>query len=168
MSESYIVIGKIGATHGIHGWLKIHAYTEIKANILSYDPWYISDPQAQWQPLSREDSKVSGDLILAKFPGLDTPEEARLLTGKEIAITRGQLPKLKNNEYYWSDLIGLTVINKTGEVYGKVIYLIETGSNDVLVVKNESKEQAIPFLMGSVILSVDLIRKEIHVDWESI
>jgi 16S rRNA processing protein RimM len=112
-----------------------------------------------------EDGRLHGKDVIIKLAGINTPEEARLLTGKLIAITRSQLPALDQNEYYWSDLIGLTVVNKDGTVYGKVAYLIETGSNDVLVVKGD-KEHAIPYLYGSVVLNVDLEKQQILVDWE--
>lgn len=166
-NKKYITIGKIGATYGIHGWLKIRTYTEFGPNILNYHPWLISRDHQQWQSVQVEDGKTHGDGIIAKITGINTPEEARLLTGKFIAITRDQLPQLEKNEYYWSDLKGLIVINQRGEVLGKVIYLMETGSNDVLVIKGE-KEYAIPYLPGDVITRVDLDKKEIHVNWELI
>lgn len=162
----YITVGKIGSTYGVHGWLKIHSYTEFGASILDYSPWYLSQDQ-EWQAVTLEGGRLHSNVVLAKFTGINSPEEARLLTGKMIAITRSQLPALKKDEYYWSDLEGLTVINKNGDILGKVSYLIATGSNDVLVIKG-NKEQAIPYLPGSVILSVDLEKKEIHVDWELI
>ena len=164
---AYIVIGKIGATYGIRGWLKIHSYTEFGANILEYKPWYLSRLQNEWYAVDVEDGKMHGKGVIAKFAGVNSPEEARLLIGKEIAIHRSQLPTLQKNEYYWSDLEGLTVINQAGQTLGKVIYLIETGSNDVLVIKGD-KEYAIPYLPGTVILNVDLEKHEIHVDWELI
>lgn len=166
---SYITVGKIGSTFGIKGWLKIHSYTEFGASILDYQPWYLStshDPnQDQWEAVTIEEGKEHGNVIIAKISGIETPEDARLFTGKLIAIPRSMLPTLKPGEYYWSDLIGLTVINANGETLGKISYLMETGSNDVLVVKGE-KEHAIPYLQGSVIKSIDLDKQEMHVDWE--
>jgi len=166
-----VIIGKIGSPFGVQGWLKIQPFTEYEANILNYSPWYLSaDPDKDdWKKAFLEESRLQADgfSVLAKFKEVNTPEAARLLTGQLIAITREQLPILPENNYYWSDLKNLTVINKDGKVLGKVIYLIETGSNDVLVVKGE-KEFGIPFIRNSVILSVDLAKQEIHVDWEII
>ncbi|MBX3709765.1 MAG: ribosome maturation factor RimM [Gammaproteobacteria bacterium] len=161
----HVIVGKVGATYGIHGWLKIHAYTEYAANILEYRPWYIKHENSTWIAVEVDSGRMHGSSIIAKLAGVNTPEEARLFTGATIAVARSQLPQLKENEYYWSDLIGLTVINKNGEVLGTVIYLMETGSNDVLVIKGE-KEHAIPYLLGTVIIKVDLAKQEIHVDWE--
>jgi 16S rRNA processing protein RimM len=163
--SKYIVIGKIGATYGITGWLKIQAYTQFTTNILDYSPWYLSGPDQKMREVVIEEGKPHGNGIVAKFPGYDNPETARVLTGQTISIKRSQLPALKPEEYYWSDLEGLTVINQRGETLGKVAYLIETGSNDVLVVKGE-KDMAIPYLRGSVVLNIDLAKQEIIVDWE--
>lgn len=169
---TYITIGKFGSTYGVHGWLKIHTYTEFDASILDYKPWYTPKNAAdksptEWEIIEVEAGQVHGNGIIVKLPNINNPEDARLMTGKLISIHRDQLPKLNKDEYYWSDLEGLTVINKNGDVLGKVIYLMETGSNDVLVVKND-KEHAIPYLPGDVIICVDLAKQEIHVDWEPI
>lgn len=166
--SDFIVVGKIGTTYGVHGWLKIHSYTEFRAGILEYAPLYLaSDQQGPWSSVEVESGKIHSDTILIKFKHINNPEEARLLTGKLIGITRAQLPKLAKNEYYWSELEGLTVIDTKGQILGKVTHLMETGSNDVLVVKGD-KEHAIPYLPGKVVLSVDLEKGEIHVDWELI
>lgn len=161
----HIIIGKIGATYGVHGWLKIHPFTEFGAHILEYKPWYLSRDQQHWQMMDVEAGRTHGNGIIVKLAGYDNPEIARQLTGQNIAIERSQLPALEANEFYWDDLVGLKVIDQSGQVLGEVIYLIATGSNDVLVVKGE-KEHAIPFLMDEVILKVDLVKGEIHVDWE--
>lgn len=169
MSENdtdYIVVGKVGATYGIKGWLKILSYTDQVANILDFNPWYI-ESSAGWQPFEIEQGQEHGKGIIAKLAGFHNPEQARLLSGKTIAILRSQLPKLAKGEYYWSDLKGLTVIDQHGKTLGKVIYLIATGSNDVLVVKGEI-EQAIPYLLGKVVTDVNLTKGEIHVNWEGI
>lgn len=164
-NTSFITIGKVGSTYGVQGWIKIQSYAEFSQHIFEYHPWYLTDPNGKQRVIEVEAWKPHNDGLIAKFVGVETPEDAKLLTGKTIQIARDALPQLNKHEYYWSDLIGLTVINKNGEILGKVDHLMETGSNDVLVVKGE-KEQAIPYLFGSVVLSVDLEKKEIQVDWE--
>jgi 16S rRNA processing protein RimM len=163
----YITVGKICSPYGVQGWLKIQPYTELGASILEYSPWYLSKPNNLWELISIEAARIHGKGVVAKLAGINSPETARLLTGQTIAVRREQLPKLKPNEYYWSDLIGLTVINKNGEILGKIKSLMATGANDVLVVKG-TKEHAIPYLPGQVILDVNLETQEMHVDWELI
>ena len=166
--KNYIKVGKIGATFGIKGWLHIHTYTEHGISILDYTPWHLLDNNdKETSAITVESGQVHGKGIIAKLAGYDTPEAARLLTGKTIAIKRSQLPALKKDEYYWSDLEGLSVYNTNNELLGTVSYIMSTGSNDVLVVKGD-KEHAIPYLIGKVIKKIDLEKHEIHVDWEII
>lgn len=166
-ASSYVAVGKIASPYGIQGWIKVRSYTEITEDILSYTPWFLSDPHETWREVRLKQGKKHGQGLIVKLVGIHTPEEARLLSGKTIAIIRSQLPPLKKNSYYWSDLEGLTVINKEGKVLGQVIYLMATGSNDVLVVKGD-KEFAVPYRVNSVILNVDLEKRNIQVDWEPI
>lgn len=162
-----IVVGQIGSPYGVQGWLKIQSYTEMTGNILSYAPWYIQNDSDDWRAIEVLSGREHGKGIIVKFSGIDSPEQARLLTGKKIAVNRSQLPPLKRDEYYWSDLKGLTVVNQNGETLGKVIYLIATGANDVLVVDG-IKKQAIPFLLNKTVTRIDLEKKVIYVDWETL
>ncbi len=164
--DEFVVIGKIGATFGIKGWLKIQSFTENKFDITEFFPWFIEQGN-KWKEIEIEETRDHGKIIIAKFVGINNPEDARLLTGKKIAIPSSQLPTLKKNEYYWRDLEGLTVKNKNGEILGTLIYLMKTGGNDVMVIKND-KEYAIPYLPDTVVISVDLKERVIVVDWELI
>lgn len=160
----YVSVGKIGSTYGVQGWIKILSFTEPLTNILDYSPWFLQSPNG-WQPVQVTSHKEHGKSLIVKLANYDSPESSRLLAGKIIAIPRSKLPILDAGSYYWHDLEGITVINQHGETLGKVIYLLETGSNDVLVVKGE-KEHAIPYLLNDVIISIDLANKVMHVNWD--
>ncbi len=163
----YVIIGKVGATYGIKGWLKITSFSETVADILNYSPWYLMDKNS-WKPIKVEAGREHGKGIVVKLVGVSNPEQARLLTGKEIAVMRSELPALLNeHDYYWTDLEGLTVINQDGQTLGKIVYIIATGSNDVLVVKGD-KEIAIPYLPDEVITAINLDERVMHVKWELI
>ncbi len=162
----YVIVGKIASTYGVQGWLKVISYTESTVGIAEYTPWYLEE-KGGFKAIDVTDVREYGKGIIVKFVGYDNPEKARLLTGKKVAILRSQLPALEKDEYYWNDLIGLTVINQNGVTLGQIVYIIETGSNDVLVVKGET-EHAIPYLPNDVIKSIDLANKIMRVDWELI
>lgn len=162
--SEYVVIGKIGSTYGIKGWVKVQSFTQPITNISSYGTWYLEN-QNTWVPIKVEECRQHAKSMIAKLAGQQTPEEARKLAGKKISIKRTELPTLQKDEYYWRDLIGLEVINQNNKSLGNVIYLMETGSNDVIVVKGE-KEIAIPFLRDSVIQKVDLTARVINVNWD--
>ena len=85
--------------------------------------------------------------------------------GYEIGIRPDQLPLTASGEYYWRDLQGMKVVTANGELLGTVDHLIETGANDVLVVDGD-RERLIPFVLDKVVMSVDLDKAEIQVDWD--
>jgi 16S rRNA processing protein RimM len=166
-NDEYVIVGKIGSTYGIQGWLKIFSFTEEISNLLEFRPWFIEENQT-WKEIQIKAGRKHGKGLVAQFADCINPEQARLLTGKRIAIHRSQLPALSKDEFYWKDLEGLTVINQHGETLGNVVYLIETGANDVLVIQNQGKEHAIPYLPGKVVLNIDLATGIMQVNWELI
>lgn len=163
--DAYITVGEIGSTYGIKGWVKVRPFTEFNESILEYSPWYIGS-ENQWQVLDVEAAKLHGKGVVAKLKGFDTPEQAKILAGKLVAIERAKLPPLPQNQFYWADLIGLSVFNQSGVFLGKVMYLLETGSNDVIVIKDKH-EQAIPYL-PDVVLEVNLNEQKIIVNWDAL
>ena len=92
-------------------------------------------------------------------------DAAAMLTGTEIGVYRSQLPAVESDDFYWNDLIGLQVVTNSGRLLGRVDHLIETGANDVMVVKGE-QECLVPYIKDQVIESVDLEAGEIRVDWD--
>ena len=106
-----------------------------------------------------------GKGVVARLVGCDDRDQAQSLMGYEIGVYRDQLPETEPGEYYWNDLKGLKVVTLQGESLGIVDHLIETGANDVLVVKGE-RERLIPFVQDQVVTKVDLDNGEIQVDWD--
>ena len=94
------------------------------------------------------------------------------MIGSEIAIKREQLAKPKSGEYYWNDLIGLLVKNLDGIELGKIISMLETGANDVIVTsgekdqKGKKRERLIPFVFEEVIQEINLEQGFMIVDWD--
>ena len=97
--------------------------------------------------------------------GIADRDAAEALPGVEVAVWRDGLPALAEGEFYWSDLVGLTVATTEGVDLGVVDRMMETGANDVLVVKGE-RERLIPFLMDDVVRQVDLEAGHMEVDWD--
>jgi 16S rRNA processing protein RimM len=164
INDPLVIIGKIGKTFGIKGWLKLHSYTDPYENIFSYTPWFIKEKN-QWRELAYEDYAIQGQQLIIKFPSLNVPETAKQLTNCEIAIKRSQLPDLTEKEYYWSDLQNLQVITNTGVELGYIDHIFETGAHPILVVKGD-KERLIPLVMGNIVKEVKLSEKRIIVDWD--
>ena len=164
--EEFIVIGRIATAHGIKGGLKVLSYTQPKEKILEYNPWWINH-QGHWHPIKLTSTKGLNAALIIYVEGCTDRNQAEKLTGSEIGVERKQLPTLPVNEYYWHELIGLTVMDSLGKQLGIINSLIETGSNDVMVVKNENgKEILIPYRPGPVVLKINLADKIMVVDWD--
>ncbi len=171
MSSEKIVVGKFGATYGIRGWLKVFSYTDNTESIFDYSPWFI-EQGGKWVEYKVESWKRHNKGLVVKLDGLDVREEAQLMTNFEILIDPAVLPELPEDEFYWRDLIGMQVVTGNGYDLGTVSDLLETGSNDVLVVKANlkdafgQKERLIPFLEEQVIKHIDREAQRIEVDWD--
>lgn len=159
-----VIMGRVVAPYGIYGWLKIQPDTEMLDGLLEYPDWTLGR-EGSWQTYTLEAGKVHGNVLLAKLKGVADRDAAFALKGRLVSVPRQALPVAEEDEYYWSDLIGLQVSNTQGEDFGKIIDLMETGANDVLVVKGE-QERLIPFI-DQVIRDVDLDSGTMQVDWDS-
>jgi 16S rRNA processing protein RimM len=103
--------------------------------------------------------------LVAKLAGCDDRDAAAAYRGKQVAIPRDAFPQAGANEFYWTDLVGLHVVNEQGEDLGEVREVLETGANDVLVVQGE-RERLVPFT-ELVVREVDVAGRVIRVEWSS-
>ena len=166
-----LVVGKVVAAYGIKGWVKVLSFTDPKENIFDYQPWYLKTDKG-WAPVKLTGGRVQGKGLVAQLDGATDRNvaEARFL-GREIAIPRSVLPTLEDGDYYWRDLIGLRVRTDAGEDLGKVTSLMETGANDVLVVRGDShsldrQERLIPWVPDEFVTEVNLGEGYLVVDWD--
>ena len=162
--SEYLVVGRVAGVYGLQGWVKIMSYTRPRESILSYTTWYIRQDK-HWIDMCLQTGRQQGKGLVACLQDVNDRESARALINADIAIVRKQLPELPDDEYYWCDLIGLSVKNQVGTSLGKVVEIYETGANDVLVIKGEERI-LIPLLMGNYVLGVDLELGQILVDWQ--
>ena len=161
-----LTIGFITGIFGVQGWLKVHSYSVPREAILNYQDWLV-EKDNKFSKFKLIDGRKQGKNIVALLKGINNRDEAKCYLGSKICVQRNSLPETKDNEYYWVDLEGLKVKNYQGLYLGKVDYIIETGANDVLVIKGSNSEILIPFIMEDVVKKVDLDLGEIIVDWES-
>jgi 16S rRNA processing protein RimM len=161
-ADKQIALGYISAVHGIKGWVKVHSWTRPMEAILEYQPWLLGEDK---RPVKIVDGRKQGKGLAALMPGFEDREQAATLVGLQIFVRRDQLPATAADEYYWSDLEGLEVHTTKGEVLGRVERLMETGANDVLVIRGE-REHLVPFIQGQYITRVDLEDGLIEVDWD--
>ena len=157
-------MGRISGLFGVRGWVKVYSYTEPREAVLNYDRWLLRRKNG-WQEATVAEGQRHGKTIIARIDGYVDRDQAAGLVGADIGVPREAMPETETGRYYWSDLEGLRVLHRDGTELGTVDYLLETGANDVMVVKGE-QERLIPFVLETVILGVDLDKGEIEVDWE--
>jgi len=162
--DDEICVGHVTGVQGLKGWVKVFSITDPRENIVKYSPWMLKATDAT-QTFEVE-GRLQGRLVLAKLAGIESREAAAELVGKKIYIWPEQLPALDQDEYYWSDLIGMKVESLTAEVFGQVDDMMETGANDVMVIKGD-KERLIPFVLDDIVKEVDLANRRIVVDWQA-
>lgn len=164
-NDEPVVLGRISGLFGVKGWVKIFSYTDPREGILEYPVWQI-EKAGQWLPVTVAEGQPHGKTVIARFEGVDDRDSAAAYLQAEVGVFRKDMPDAGDEHYYWSDLEGLTVEGQSGSTLGVVAYLLETGANDVLVVKGEGKEILVPFVTGDVVKDVDLAAGVIRVDWE--
>lgn len=177
MAEQLVTMGRIVAPYGIKGWIKIQPFTQQQQGLLDYPRWQVGR-DGEWQLRVVEAAKVHGATVVAKLEGVTGREQAEALQGMRIAVSRDDFPAPATNEFYWSDLVGLKVVNVAGVTLGSVTRVFETGANDVLVVEDKvagevanevaanQRERLLPFI-EPVIRQVDIAGGTIIVDWDA-
>lgn len=164
MSRQRVDLGEIVGVFGVAGWVKVKSDTEPKEKILAYSPWSLTK-NGETVQRKAERGTLHGKGLIVRIEGAASREEAAKLCGMRISVDRDRLPPTEEGEYYWADLIGLRVFTIAGVALGTVDSILETGANDVLVVKGE-RERLIPFLQGLYVLKIDLAAETMTVDWD--
>lgn len=180
-----VEVGRIGEAWGVKGWFRVLAYAGEPQALFSSKRWYLKPPEpgaAVKRPgaaaaaaalpglLRIVQAKEHGDGVVAQAHDVDARAGAEALRGARIFIPRSSFPTADPDEYYWVDLIGLDVVNRDGQVLGKVLGLIDTGPQAVLRIGpadapvDPAAETLIPFV-GAYVDSVSLAERRIVVDW---
>lgn len=167
-----IEIGQLRSPYGLNGWLWVYSNTDPISNMFDYLPWYIHS-KAGWQTVDVKRWKTQGKGLVVALKGVNDRTAAEQLVGAQIWIAKSQLPQAAMDEYYWSDLKGLTVYGLDASeqevILGVIHELFETGANDVMVVRAtadsiDAEERMIPW-HKEVVQRVDLAAGRIYVNW---
>ena len=164
--EEKVLLGLINGLFGVKGWVKVYSYTRPRIKIIDYQHWYLDDDLDH--PIRVEEGRSQKGGVVVKLEGINDRDSAVELLDRKIWIAGEQLTPLPKNEYYWYQLIGLEVLDTEKKLLGSIKDLIETGANDVMIVRGKDKaEHLIPYIHGQVIKSIDLEQKCIVVDWDT-
>lgn len=143
-----ILVGVIGAPHGVKGELRLKSFTADPLAIADYGP--LTDDKGETLLLTKV-RLLKDDMLVVKFDGIDGRDEAAKLTRRELFVLRSQLPPPDEDEFYFSDLIGLAVKTVAGEDFGTIHAVENYGAGDVLdIKKNDGEHVLVPFTKAAV------------------
>ncbi|MFH1134457.1 MAG: ribosome maturation factor RimM [Pseudomonadota bacterium] len=163
MSGDFVVLGRLARPHGVHGEIKVRLFVESLDAFGQLRKIYLRQGNREKRAVEVEEVRFHQDSILLKIRGVSSREQARELTGTEVLIERDLLPELSEDEYYWTDLIGLLVFDRAGKKLGPVVNMLATGADDLLVLEIDGREVFIPF-RNEMVIEVDPAGGKIIVD----
>lgn len=160
-----VLLGHISGLFGVKGWVKVFSYTRPRTQILNYRTWLTGDDKTHI--LEIENGRAHKEGIIVKFTGIDDRDQAVSLLDLEIHVRASELPELPATEFYWHQLVGLQMVDSQQQPLGQVVRMMETGANDVFIVKAEDKkEHLVPYIKDQVVKQIDLESTTIVVDWD--
>ena len=168
-----ITVGRIAGVFGVKGWLKAQSFTEPTENLMGYSPLWLNTKNGLVRAeIDRYQYRQQG--LILHLKDIDDRDSAQRYTNLDLVVPRDRLAALPAGDYYWYQLIGLNVISHfDGCDYhlGAVDSLLETGANDVLVIKPnadsiDNRERLVPLIFDLYIKAVDLQEQVVQVEWD--
>ncbi len=151
MSE-FVIVGVISKIHGLSGKVKIIPTTNIWSIFTGSKKLKLySEARNEFYEMDVEEIKRSGKYVVAKFLNISDPEAASQLVGLNVVVDPRKLPKLQNNEFYYFEVLGIKVFDEFENFLGKVEDILTTGSNEVLVIRNNEQEILFPMINEYII-----------------
>jgi 16S rRNA processing protein RimM len=180
-AANLVLLGRLTEPWGIKGFLRLHPFGDDPLSWQSIASWHLSRddkaPPREWQIFRLEHLKPQGSGWVLKLESVTERTAAEALAGMYCAVPQQDLPPTAENEFYWGDLVGMTVVNREGRPLGEVHHLISTGAHDVLCVRallssafsetnpaSPPLEYLIPFVPAYV-GEIDRKTRRIEVDW---
>ncbi len=154
-------MGRIFGSWGVRGGIRVDPYSEDPQTLATFKTWLIGG-EGEWKEYSVLEARLHTTQVVAQLAGVDDRDAALKLKGSEVAVPRESLPKPEDGSFYWSDLVGLAVVNTGGEALGEVKELFTNGAQDVIDVAGEVK-RLIPW---TAVKGVDIEARRIEVEWE--
>jgi 16S rRNA processing protein RimM len=162
----FVALGYLRRSHGIHGEMVMDILTDFPERLRPNRPVYLGEEHA---PHRLGTVRMANKVMLVSIKGYTNPEEAARFRNTYIYIRADSLPALPEDAYYYHELVGMAVLDETGKPLGELKEIIETGANDVYVVRNEDGDELLLPAIADVVLNVDIERQEMIVrpqSWE--
>ncbi len=157
---AFLAVGKVRHPHGVAGEVLVEIYTDFPENLRPEVTVYAGNRHLPLTICSRRAHKKG---LLLAFIGFDTPEQVGRFRNQILYVERIGASELPEGEYYYHELLGLSVFDENGTVLGEVTEILETGANDVYVVTNEARQEMLLPAIAEVILDINLVSRSIKV-----
>lgn len=156
----YLVIGFLRRPHGVKGEIIMDVHTDFPERLKTGMTVFVGD---DYQPMVIASRRPHGSGMLVRFRGIKSPEEAGLYRNTWVYVPTANRPQLPEGEYYHHQLVGLAVVTEEGRELGVLADILETGANDVYVVRDADGNETLLPAIPSVILEVSLAGRQIRV-----
>jgi 16S rRNA processing protein RimM len=153
---AWLVVGKVRRPHGVAGDVLVEVYTDFPGRLKPNVIVYAGENHIQ---LTIRRHRSHNDGILLGFDDYSTPEQVGRFRNQFLYVVEEDATELPEGEFYYYELLGLSVIDENGESLGKVTEIMQTGANDVYVVTNNAGREILLPAIAEVILNVDLEQK---------
>jgi 16S rRNA processing protein RimM len=158
-----IEVGRLGAPHGVRGWLRVQSFTDPPQRLFEWKEWRLEREGGGSTDVKLLEARPQGNGWIARIEGVEERNSASRLTGQMILVERDQLPPAKGREHYRDDLIGFEARNLEGAMLGVVDHFVDTPGNAVMVIKGE-REHLVP-VTAQHLREVRADTRTLIVDW---
>ena len=168
-----IIVARLGVAYGVKGWIKVHPFSHSPDALEHSNIWWIAPylphqtevPLASWQAVEVKTIKAHSDSWVAELVGWDNRSIPENHKGWQVAVSRSDFPVTDDDEFYWVDLIGASVVNQDGVTLGVLHALLESAAHPVMQISGGLNEYLIPFV-AAFVGEVDVVGKVINVEWD--
>lgn len=156
----YLAVGFLRRPHGVHGEIIMDIHTDFPERLTARTKVFVGE---EYQPMRISSTRPHGTALLVSFNGLTSPEAVGRHRNQWVYVRTADRPPLAAGEYYQHQLIGLRVVTDEGRELGTLVEIMQTGANDVYVVRAEDGKEILLPAIPDVVLGIDLPDKEIRV-----
>jgi len=156
----YLVVGFLRRAHGLHGEMIMDLHTDFPERFRSRRKLFVGEER---KPMTLSGVRPHAKGLLVKWKGIETPEDAAQYRNQWVYVQAADVPSLPEGKLYKHELFGFRVVDENEKHLGELVEIIETGANDVYVVRSESGKEILLPAIPAVILETDSVRRLMRV-----
>ena len=156
----YLTVGFLRRPHGVQGEIILDLHTDFPERLKSGRKLFLGE---EHKPMTLVSARPHAKGMLIKFKGVETPEDVGQFRNQWVYVKASDMPPLPEGQLYQHELFGFGVVDETDNLLGELVEILETGANDVYVVKDANGRELLLPAIPSVILEVDPARRLIRV-----